>query len=473
MLGLFGTLNNSVKALNAQAKGVETAGRNLANVNNPSYARQRVLFGDRGTVESSDGPQSLGLEALGVLQIRDSLLDQQVCREISIKSELSSAEAGMQKAQAGLGQAVSRSAGTDATSATGSNGIAEAMSAFFNAFQSFAAKPTDVGERQTLIQRAGILSDSFQLTDARLAQTQADLSSEIKSEASSINGLLSGIAALNAQISRFELTQAGAAVDMRDSRQAKLEELAQKTSFEIRDIAGSNGQVQVITKDSSGNDVVLVDRGSYGSLSYNAGATVITATPVGGGAAATLAFSSGTIRGAMDTRDVDVQAARDNIDALAFQIVGSVNAAYAPSGASFFVPAGTSAGTLTVNPAITAASLKAGVGAIGDTSIASAIANLAQHTFSVSGGDAIDGTFSQFYSQTVTDIGQSLSGLTSRVDDQKTIEQLVRSQRDAISGVSLDEEMADLIKYQRAFQASSRVISTLDEMLNTIVNNMG
>ena len=59
------------------------------------------------------------------------------------------------------------------------------------------------------------------------------------------------------------------------------------------------------------------------------------------------------------------------------------------------------------------------------------------------------------------------------MDDQDNIERLVRSQRDTISGVSLDEEMADLMKYQRAFQASSRVFGVVDELLDLVVNRLG
>ena len=86
MSGLFSTLNASVKALNAESRAIEITGKNLANVNNTSYARQRVIFGDRGTVQTPQGAESLGLEALGIQQMRDALLDQQVVREISISS---------------------------------------------------------------------------------------------------------------------------------------------------------------------------------------------------------------------------------------------------------------------------------------------------------------------------------------------------------------------------------------------------
>ena len=78
MSGLFGALSNGVKALTAHSSAIETSGRNLANVNNANYARQRIVYGDRGTVQTKLGAQSLGLEAKSVQQLRDILLDRQV-----------------------------------------------------------------------------------------------------------------------------------------------------------------------------------------------------------------------------------------------------------------------------------------------------------------------------------------------------------------------------------------------------------
>ena len=82
MSGLVSSLSQAVRSLQAQSRGVDVAGRNLANVNNPDYARQRVLLGERGSVLTPQGAQSLGLEAKAVQQIRDELLDRQVAREI-------------------------------------------------------------------------------------------------------------------------------------------------------------------------------------------------------------------------------------------------------------------------------------------------------------------------------------------------------------------------------------------------------
>jgi flagellar hook-associated protein 1 FlgK len=73
----------------------------------------------------------------------------------------------------------------------------------------------------------------------------------------------------------------------------------------------------------------------------------------------------------------------------------------------------------------------------------------------------------------VTSLGQQLSSTNSRLLDQQNVEAMVRGQRDAVSGVSMDEEMADLLKYQRSYQASSRVITVIDDLLDTLINRTG
>lgn len=468
MSGLFATLNSTVKAISAQSRAIETTGKNLANVNNTSYARQRVVFGDRGTVQTPTGAESLGLEALGVQQMRDQLLDLQVTREISLSSSYQAEQSGYQRAQASLGQSIDRT-NTTSASGTSDNGIGAAMDNFFNSFQSLAASPTDDGLRETLLQNAAIMTDRFQLTDQRLGQVQSDLNAQVTTDVGSVNTLLSTIADLNSQIGRFEINAPGSAVDLRDQRQAKLEELAAKLPVSVVDAGG--GQVQLVAKDGSGNNVVLVDKATVmGPIAFNG-------TQITGGASATpLVLNGGSIQGALTARDGAVQTLRDNLDALAKQLVTSVNTAYNPTGTTgdFFNAGGTTAGTISVVGSITSANLKASDGgAAGDNTVALAVAQLTNQNFSTAGGDAIDGTFSGFYSKTVSDIGQALSGANSRVDDQGNIEKLVRSQRDAVSGVSLDEEMANLMQYQRAFQASSRVFSIVDDLLDTVVNRLG
>jgi flagellar hook-associated protein 1 FlgK len=469
MAGIYATLNQTVMALSAHSRAIEITGKNLANVNNPDYARQRVIYGDRGTVITPQGAESLGLEALGVQQIRDALLDQQVTREIALKAMFLGEQSGYQRAQAGLGQSINRASSVGGAGASETNGLAGAIDDFFNAFQSFAARPTDDGERQMLIQKAAILTDRFHLADTRLAQVQTDLDLEIGVDVGEANSLLANIADLNAQIGRFEHNAPGSAVDLRDQRQAQIEKLAALLPVEVRSV--TNGQVELVTKDGGGNDVVLVNLASVmGTVAFNG--TQITA----GSPATVLGLAGGSIQGSLTARDGAIQTLRDELDQLARQFVAAVNTAYNPTNATgnFFAAGGVTAATINLAGGLTASTLKASDGGpAGDNTLARAVAALAGQTFSTAGGDFIDGTFSGFFSGSVSKLGQALSDANTRVENQGNIEKLVRSQRDAVSGVSLDEEMADLMKYQRSFQASSRVFNVLDELLDGIVNRLG
>lgn len=470
MSGLFSTLGSSVKALTAHSRAIEVAGKNLANVNNTAYSRQRVIYGDRGTVVTAEGAQSLGLEALAVQQLRDALLDRQVMRETALKSSFEAEQDVLGRAQAGLGQSINRSATATATSSNASTGgLAAALDDFFNAFQSLAARPADVGVRQTLLQKAAILTDRFQQTDSRLAQVQSDVNTSIATDVDDVNRLLATVADLNAQIGRIEIGAPGTAIDLRDQRQAKLEELAAKLPIDVRN--STDGQIQVVMKDAANADVVLVDKASV------TGPVAFTGTAITGGASATtLVFSSGKIFGELNARDGAVQDLRNSLDALARQLVTSVNTAYNPTaivGGNFFTAGGTTAGTISLQGGLTASTLRAGTAAAGDNSIALAVAAVANQSFSTGSGDAINGTMSQFFSQSVSNLGQALASANSRVEDQTNISNLVKSQRDSVSGVSLDEEMADLVRFQRAFQASSRVFSVVDDLLDTVVNRLG
>ncbi|HVU25906.1 MAG TPA: flagellar hook-associated protein FlgK [Opitutus sp.] len=469
MSGLFSTLANSVKALDAHSRAIEIAGRNISNVNNPNYARQRVIYGDRGTVVTPQGAMSLGLEALSVEQLRDRILDGQVLRETALRAGYEAEQRGYQQAQASLGQTVSSANSTDSVDATTTGGIAASLDDFFNSFQSLAARPTDTGERQLLLQKASILTDRLRLTDTRLAQVQSSLDDQVASDVSKVNQLLQSIAQLNGQIGSAEVNNPGSAVDLRDERQARLEDLAALMPVDVSE--GSNGEIQVSSRDASNNPVVLV------SAATVTGPVTVSGTTISAGSPATaLNLASGSIAGAITARTGAVQDLRDNLDKLTQQLVTSVNNAYNPTGTTgnFFDPAGVTAGTIAIAAGVTATTLKASDGgAAGDNTIALAVANLAQQSFSTAGGDAIDGTFSQHFASTVSNLGQALASANSRAADESNIEQLVRSQRDSVSGVSLDEEMSDLVRFQRAYQASSRVFSIVNDLLDTVVNHLG
>ncbi|MGC3960894.1 MAG: flagellar basal body rod C-terminal domain-containing protein [Verrucomicrobiota bacterium] len=105
-------------------------------------------------------------------------------------------------------------------------------------------------------------------------------------------------------------------------------------------------------------------------------------------------------------------------------------------------------------------------GASGNNQTALALAQIAQTTYAALNNQ----TFNQSYGQTVAAFGQELSSVNTKLSDQQTVESMLMRQRDSIGGVSLDEEMTDLTRFQKAFAASARLITTVDEMLDTVVN---
>ena len=293
-----------------------------------------------------------------------------------------------------------------------------------------------------------------------------DLTTQVGSDVTTTNNLLQSIAGLSSQIFQLEINNPGSAVDLRDQRQADIEQLAAKLPVATQ--TSATGQFQVYAKDATGAKVILVDGANV------QGSVAFTGTQITGGASATtLALNGGSIQGALSARDGGIKTLSDNLDQLASQLVTAVNKAYNPTGATgdFFNAAGTTAATIAVAAGVNATTLKASDGGpAGDNTIALAVAQVATQQFSTAAGDAITGTFGGFFSTAVSNIGQAVAGATARVTDQTNIETIVRGQRDAVSGVSLDEETANLLKYQRAYQASARVFTTLDTLMASVIN---
>lgn len=473
MSGIFGELQRASQALNAQSQGVYTTGRNMANVNNAAYSRQRVILGDRGTAITSLGPQGLGVEALGLQHIRDTLLDSQVARETGFLNTLAAESDAYFKAQVALGQQVDRqnsSSFVDGATTAGSGGIGESLDNLFNAFSALSSDPRSTAERQILFQHAQTLVSRFRAADARLAELQTDIDAQIDTDLTRVNELLETISGLNKQIGRFEVGKNGAALDLRDQRQAKIEELSKYIDVVVEQVPDSAGQIRLLSRDATDTPVVLLDSGNA--------VTPITfdGTNFSGGTPTTqLDVRGGSLLGHITARDGAVANLRTGLDQLAAQLVTAVNAAYNPGGVStdFFDAAGLTAATIAIDSTLTANNIRSTNSTNpGANDVALALADLAATSFSTGGGDFIDGTLSNHYRDMVSGIANATSSATDRLEDQKILQRLMVERRDSVSGVSLDEEMTNLVKYQRAFDANARVMRTLDEMLDIIVNQL-
>jgi flagellar hook-associated protein 1 FlgK len=466
MAGLFSLLGSTAAALNAQSAAINVTGNNIANVNNPDYSRETVDIADTGDVATADGDVSTGM-SVTVEQQRDTVLDQMVQQEASLTAGFTAQQSLLSAAQAGLGENITNSTTSTDTAASDTNsGLSAAVDDFFNAFEAVAAAPTDTGEAQSLVQQAGVLTDRFQEVDANLAQVQTDAGEQVSSGVQTANQLLQQIAQLNVQIGTLEAGNPGSAVNLRDQREGAVEQLAALVPVTATEDA--QGELNVTTTDTSGNSIDLVSKGTVSNpLSYTGGVLQAGST--------TLGVASGSLQGTITASTGAVQTLRDNLNTLAQQLVTSVNAAYNPSGAAggdFFDPSGTTASTIALASNLTPTTLTAGTGAPGDNSIAVAVANVANQNFSTANGDAITGTISSFYGGAVSGIGQALDTANTQVTDQTNVQTIVTNQRASVSGVSVDEEMSNLMTYQRAYQASAEVLQVVSEMLSSLIQSV-
>lgn len=468
MLGLFGTLNLGARSLQAQQTAVQVTSQNLANVNNPAYARQRVQLQTSPTVAGPNGPQGTGVLALSIQQLRDRLVDGQVASESSVGGYWTAQQSSLQKAQVALGEFIDRNA--DATTAAGSGaatGLADALAKFFNRFQSVAREPGSREARASALAAAQDFALRLNQTSGRLAALNAGLNQEFSASVAQANQLLAQVASLNESIRSAELGGVGQANELRDLRQQKLEALAGLMNFSTTENA--NGTVDIAVE---GQPLVAGVQVADSLAAYDAGGgqwqlrTASAGSPV--------ALTGGSLAGVLEVRDGSLQLLRDRLDGIAGALIASVNglhrAGYSLTGSSgevFF--SGADAASIAVNGRLVEAPelLQAARAADepGDGSVARALAQLAEQAQAGLGGNTLAGA----YGAAVAGLGEGLSTANDQLAQHEAVAAMLQRQRDSVSGVSVDEEMADLVRFQRAYEASARIISTVDEMIQTVL----
>jgi flagellar hook-associated protein 1 FlgK len=251
-------------------------------------------------------------------------------------------------------------------------------------------------------------------------------------------------------------------------REQKLEALAKIVKVDVAN--GSNGAVDLsiggvsmVSGKSVADTLQTVDPGN--------GRLLVQAA----GAGTTLNMTGGSLHGTIDARDSAIANTESQVNALAAAMIKEVNAVHATgfsqggtSGNDFFT--GTGAGNiavnnaLVVNPSLIQASGDAT--AAGNNKVALALAQLGTKPFASLGNQS----FAQNYSATVASLGSSLNTVNNQIGDQGVVTQMLKAQRDSSSGVSLDEEMTDLTRYQKAYQASARLINTIDDLLDVALS---
>ncbi|OYV45962.1 MAG: hypothetical protein B7X06_03980 [Verrucomicrobia bacterium 21-51-4] len=181
----------------------------------------------------------------------------------------------------------------------------------------------------------------------------------------------------------------------------------------------------------------------------------------------------------MQVQQVNMAEVRAMFDALARQLVNSVNAAYNPAseaGKNFFNPAGLTCGTIALDSSLNLNSLRASVNATttpGANELANAVAALHLANFSTASGGSIDGTFTDQTSLIVLTVGNQTKNIEDNLEFQKLIDVMTQERRASISSVSINEEVTNILTLQRAFQAISRIMNIFDGLLEQLVLGMG
>src|SRR5574337_893878 len=461
MISLQASLIMAGKALQAQQAAIQTAGHNVANANTPGFTRQRVDFTPAVPFSLvSAGSLGTGVDIKDITRIRDLLLDSQFRDAHQALSRQEAEEATLSQIDSVVGEP------SDA-------GVASSMSALFASFQDLANNPTDLAVRSVVRDKARALADQFHRLDDGFERLKIDLNNEIVDVVKQVNGLAQQIADLNRQITVSE-AGIGSANDLRDQRDQALDELSKLVGGSL--VEENNGQVRVTV----GGGLTLVDGSTAVPVTVNQadpnypdsvrlflGGNLLTP---GGGQWAGLLNSRNSTNGF-------VKGFQSQLDVLAKGLVDKINAIHQTgygldgnSGYNLFTPLTATAGAarlITVDAGIENDVRKIAASANtdpGGNGTALALAGLQNNSTVITlSGQSV--TFGGYLSGLVSDLAEQEAGAKRSVSLQTTVADSVAGRRDQASGVSLDEEMTNLIRFQKGYEAAAHFASVVNNVL--------
>lgn len=443
----------------ADQAALDITASNVANQNTPGYTRQVVSWQSTDAVTLNGVTYGTGVKTTAVSQ-RDRILEQRVQQQTQTQAQSGALKSALQQAQNIFGLT---STGTSA----GSTALGTATDAFFNSLSTLQGNPSDASTRQNVLTAANTLASVFNSAASQLAQVSSGLNQQVGTIVGQVNALTATIASLNQQIAGTSAH--GDAGALEDQRQLAITQLSQYVGLNQMTTEG-NG----ITLTTS-NGAVLVS----GSKSFAMSTTQVAGTThvlAGVGAQdMTSGLTGGQLGGVLEARDQQLPAYASALDNLAYGIGTAVNQqnALGTDGngnlgqAIFSLPssatgAAASMQVATNDPKAVAAA-SPGEGSAGNGN-AIALADLS--TANLAGGQTASGFLASFLGQ----IGNDTAGATTEdAAHQATLTQLT-SQRNALSGVSLDEEASNLTQYQRSYEAAAKVFSIVNSIMASALN---
>jgi flagellar hook-associated protein 1 FlgK len=346
-------------------------------------------------------------------------------------------------------------------------GLLPLMTKFFNSFHALSAEPASSNRRLEVIANAQALSSFFDARGAELTEIQTSIDRSIRNDVTRINSLVSEIATLSARITETETYQP--AHELRDQRSSLIQRLSEVV--EIHELE-SDGTYQL----SLGNNRPLVFAGSAMPLTVATSSTGETIVKSGNDDI-TSEITGGQLAARVTLRDVDLPGYIDRLDQLAFELAREVNEVHstgydldAGTGANFFSPLTSSAGAarnLQLAAAIAADPRKIAAGDQADgtgNDTAIQIGNLL-HAQVFSGG-----SITEQYRGFIFAIGSDTANADLGTRQHQALLHQLENRRQSASGVSIDEETIKILQFQRAFEASARIVRVVDELLQVTLS---
>ncbi len=460
MSDINGILSMAGQALITQQQAISVTSHNIANVNTPGYSRQKLIMTSNTWLNSALGPMGSGVSADAIERIYDRFINGRINNE--------SQQMGRWDAQKNAVESLEM-----IFNETYGYGLNEAMSEYWNAWQALSNNSAGLTERQMLLTRGQILTSTFNKLDSDLSQSQKDLDISIRGTVTDVNRLSEQLIDLNQKIVSSE-TGSQNASDYRDKRDVVLKELSEL--IDISAFEEATGAVSVLIV----NGRPLVSGTALWQLSTQTNASglqdVVWIDDAGNSVNISNDISGGKLKGWLETRDVVIPGYMNALDTLAQTLMTEVNnlhqsgfALDQSAGEVFFDGTGTAA-DIEVNANIIGnldliAAASDPLTVPGDNRKAIEIANL-QHQLLMSGNTA---TFNDYYSSLVRDVGNEVLKSESYYTHQSEMVAQLDNYRESVSGVSLDEEMINLIKFQNAYSAAAKLVSTADEMIQTVL----
>jgi flagellar hook-associated protein 1 len=426
----FTGLQTALSGLQASQVAIDTTGENISNANTPGYTRQVVNTGESAPMtiaalnQQGSGTQlGTGVDIASISRMRDQFLDVQYRAQNTATSNANTNATQLQQVQTALNE-------------PSSNGLQSQLSAFWSAWSDLANAPTSQAAKEAVVNTGQTLADTFKSVSSQMSTVQSQALQQYNT-LTGANGQVaqdaSQLATLNGQIAAA--TQAGQTPN---------------TLLDQRD--------QVLD-DLSGLAQVSITNQSNGSVTVNFGDA---ATPLVNGTTVTwpqtLTSSAGGQLGSLlnlSSAGGPIGQYLSSLNNVAGQVISSVNALQPSS--PFF--SGTSASTIAVS---------ATASTVQTSSSSTSGADLAQGVANLSGGSA-----DQAYAAFVAQVGDGVQAAQRTQSTAQALLTAVSNQRQSVSGVSLDQEMTNLIQYQQAYQASARVMNTINTTLNSLINTAG